>query len=568
MSLFGTIQLAGNTLRAMQVGLHVVGNNISNANTPGYIREEAIYTPASIQRQGNLVLGLGVQIDSVVQKVDQFLLERLRNSRSDRAEAEIQDRAYKDLEALLSELSTNDLSTSLTGFFNSIDEVLKKPDDAAIRNLVILNGKALAQNLNRMASRADDLRAQYNARIAGTASEINSLAEEIRTLNNRIASIEGGGATGSQAGGLRTQRQNALDELAQRIDIRVSEQASGGVAVIIGGEFLVFEGHRREVEAATDQSTTDPGKVILQFDDTNAPLQISGGELQGRYTARDEVIGAFADQLDEFAAALASEFNQLHSQGQGLTGFQKLTSYSGVADATAALDAAGLPFTPVNGALEIIVRNKTTGIAQTKTILVDLNGLDGDASLETLATELDAIDGISATVSDLGKLTLASDSSDIEFAFANDTSGFLAAIGLNTFFTGSTAGDLAVNAELNGVQNAGKFAASLDGIGEDSRNGERLAALFDRPLDSQNGVSLGERYEQLVNEIAQGSTVAASVAEGFRVFEVSLEGEHQAISGVSLDEEAIRMISLQRAYQASARLIQTLSELMDVLVNL
>ncbi len=50
MSLFGSIQMGGNTLQAMQIGLQVVGNNIANANTPGYVRQEAVYVPAPVQR--------------------------------------------------------------------------------------------------------------------------------------------------------------------------------------------------------------------------------------------------------------------------------------------------------------------------------------------------------------------------------------------------------------------------------------------------------------------------------------------------------------------------------------
>ena len=60
MSLFGSIQMGGNTLRAMEIGLHVVGDNIANANTPGYVRQEAIFAPASTQKKGSLILGLGV----------------------------------------------------------------------------------------------------------------------------------------------------------------------------------------------------------------------------------------------------------------------------------------------------------------------------------------------------------------------------------------------------------------------------------------------------------------------------------------------------------------------------
>ena len=61
----------------MQIGLQVTGNNIANANTPGYIRQETVYTPAPVQRIGGLVLGLGVEVDGIVQKIDKFVQDRL-----------------------------------------------------------------------------------------------------------------------------------------------------------------------------------------------------------------------------------------------------------------------------------------------------------------------------------------------------------------------------------------------------------------------------------------------------------------------------------------------------------
>ena len=108
MSLFGSIQMGGNTLQAMQIGLQVVGNNIANANTPGYVRQEAIYAPAGVRSMGNLILGLGVKVDSIVQKLDKFVQERLVGARGDRANAEVQEQVYRDLETLLNELSEHD----------------------------------------------------------------------------------------------------------------------------------------------------------------------------------------------------------------------------------------------------------------------------------------------------------------------------------------------------------------------------------------------------------------------------------------------------------------------------
>lgn len=568
MSLFGAIQLAGNTLRAMQIGLHVVGNNIANANTPGYIRQEAIYVPAPVQKQGNLILGLGVQVDSIVQKIDQFIQERLVGARGDRANADVQEQTYRDLEVLLNELSADvDLSGSLTGFFNAVDEVLKDPGNIATRNLAIGKGLALTENLGNLHSRVFGIREELNDRVISTADQINSLAEEIRLLNIQISSTEGGDTSGSQAGGLRVNRQTAVDALSELVGIQVREQPSGGLAVSIGGEFLVFEGQRRAVEIGT---SSDNGIAVgvVQFSDTQSELQLSAGELQGLYTARDEITQGLLDGFDNLAGTLAFEFNKVYSQGQGLVGFQQLTSVESVTDSAAALDAAGLTFTPVSGSFDVLIHSKDDNLTTTHTILVDLNGLDEDTSLDDLAEQLNAIDGLSATISSTGALQLSVDSQDLEFAFAGDTSGVLAALGVNTFFTGSSAGSLDVNDELKGVENAGKFAASLGGIGEDSGNAERLAAFLDAPLESAGNTSLADMYNQLINGITQGSSIAQSVAEGFRVFEGTLDGQNQAVSGVSIDEEAIKMITLQRIYQASARYIQTISELLDILVDL
>ncbi|MEX0642979.1 MAG: flagellar hook-associated protein FlgK [Pirellulales bacterium] len=568
MSLFGAIQLAGNTLRAMQIGLQVVGNNIANANTPGYVRQEAVYVPAPVQKQGNLILGLGVQVDSIVQKIDSFVLERLVGARGDRANAEVQEQTYRDLEVLFNELSADvDLSSSMTDFFNSVDEVLKDPGNIATRNLAIGKGIALTENIGNLHSRVYSIREELNDRVISTADQINNLTEEIRLLNIQIASTEGGDTSGSQAGGLRVKRQTAVDKLSELVGIQIKEQPSGGLSVSIGGDFLVFEGQRRAVEIGTSNSN-GIALGVVQFSDTKSALQLTAGELQGLYGARDEITQGALDGLDNLAAALAFEFNKVYSQGQGLVGFQQLTSVESVNDVNAALDEAGLAFTPVSGSFDVLIHSKNDDLTTTHTILVDLNGLDEDTSLADLATQLDAIDGLKATISSTGELQLSVESSDIEFAFSGDTSGVLAALGINTFFTGSSAGSLGVNNDLKGVQNASKFAASLGGIGEDSRNAERLAAFFDTRLESSGNTSLADMYNQLINQVTQGSSIAQSVAEGFRVFEGTLDGQNQAVSGVSIDEEAIKMITLQRIYQASARYIQTISELMDILVNL
>src|SRR4029079_9560042 len=224
MSLFGAIQIGGNSLQAMQIGLQVVGNNIANANTPGYVREEAIFAPAPVQRVGGLVLGLGVQVDSIVQKLDKFVQERLGGAKGDRANAEVQEQTYRELETGLNALSGSvDLSSALTGFFNSVQEVVNDPGNAATRNLAVGKGITLTELINNLSSRVSDVQAQLDERVTADADEINELTEQIRKLNLQISSTEGGDSSSSEAGGLRVTRQQAVDRLSELLSINVSE---------------------------------------------------------------------------------------------------------------------------------------------------------------------------------------------------------------------------------------------------------------------------------------------------------------------------------------------------------
>jgi flagellar hook-associated protein 1 FlgK len=541
-----------------------VGNNIANVNTPGFIREQVNYKPAPTQQLGNLQLGLGVLVDGIVQQVDKLLQTRLYGARGDRAGSEIQEKAYQDLEVLMGELSETDLSSSLSGFFNSIDAVLENPGSASVRNLTVLKGRTLTQDFNRLFSRVANVRDSVNERVISLGAEINNLAEQVRMLNIRIVEAEGGDTSNSDAGALRSQREAALSRLSEIVDIHVVEQPSGGVSVSIGGEFLLIEGQRREVEV--EQGSEDGFHVAsIQFVDSQSPLQAAAGELFGLTTARDQILGGFLANLDELAATLAYEFNRIYSQGQGLIGFQQVTSLESVDNPQTALDQAGLAFTPSTGSFDLLVRNKNTGLVDVHQISISLDGIDDETSLEDLTNALDAADGITASISNVGALVISTDSADVDFAFDGDTSGVLAALGINTFFAGATASTLRVNEVL---QDERLFAASGGGIDADTTNAEQLAVFYDRSLESAGGSSLAELYSQMVNSVTQGSDIAQSVADGFRLFEGSLDGEALAISGVNIDEEAIRMILLQRTYQAAARHIQTVSDLLDILVNL
>jgi flagellar hook-associated protein 1 FlgK len=436
----------------------------------------------------------------------------------------------------------------------------------SVRNLAVLQGQTLTGDINQMATRVANARTDVNSQIVSMTGDINRLVSDIAKLNVQISTTEGGDTSHSQAVGLRDKRNQDLTDLSNLIGIKVEEQPSGAVNVFAGGDYLVFEGTSRQVATAY---TTSSGFSAAQINlvDTNAPLDTQTGQLSGLIAARDTVLGGFLGKLNSFASTLNFEFNKAYSSGQGLTGFQSMTSTYPVTSTSAPLDNAGLAFTPVNGSFQVQMLNTQTGLTATTNVNVDLNGLDqNETSLTGLVSQLNAINGLQATITPNGNLSLVTTSPDVRFSFAKDTSGALAALGLNTFFTGSTAADIGVNQNL--AADPGKFAASTSGIGIGTGNATQLANFMNQPLSSAGGTTLTDVYDRMVGDVTQGSTVASSVSQGYQTFQQTLQGQQSAISGVSIDEEAVKMLTFQRAYQASAKLITTINDLLDTLMKL
>ena len=95
-----------------------------------------------------------------------------------------------------------------------------------------------------------------------------------------------------------------------------------------------------------------------------------------------------------------------------------------------------------------------------------------------------------------------------------------------------------------------------------------MANFAEQPLDSENGASISTAYDAIVADTAQGSNVAQATADGARTFQSTLSGQETATSGVSIDEETVNMITIQKSFQASARYISVISDLLDLLVKI
>jgi flagellar hook-associated protein 1 FlgK len=562
MSLIGTIQQSAGALQAAQIGLQVVGNNIANANTSGYIRQQLEQASASAVRDGGLIKGLGVRTTGIVQNIDKALAERMYGAKSALDGAEALQRAYSQLEEITTDLDNSGLSQQLSLFNNSLHELSAQPSDRALREFVVLQGETLASNIRRTRDSVLDRRELWDGELANMTSKINHLASRIADLNIQIAGIEGGGLIQSDATGLRDQRYRDLEELSGILSINVQEQTSGTVSVFIGGDYLINSGNYREVYTAYNEKVKGTEVRIVE---TDSPLQTKEGVLVGTMKARDGVFGAFVDTIDSMATGLIRSVNELHSQGQGRRGFSELVG-SSKTEPVVPLTRANLPWSPKNGTFDVNVVDEMGELVSTHRINVQMLDQTSDSTVASIVADIDAIPGLQAGVTSDGRVSIASESPVAQFTFGEDTSGFLAAAGINSFFTGSSASNIGVSEKL--LEDSDYLAISSGGIGADTEVLNQLVDLVDAPLDALDGRSVRETYEDTVSSLGQQISLQQNTTIGLKDFYATLQSQHLAITGVNIDEESIRMIAYQRAFQASSRVIAAASEMLELLVAL
>lgn len=566
MTIFGFIQQSAAALRVAEIGMQIVGNNVANVNTPGYIRQELLQQTAIGLKIGHLTLGYGVRATGVVGKVDNYLTEQMRNALSELSRSQTLTDTYSEYESIFQELSSEDISTAMSDFTNAFSDLANQPGSDSLRSLVIERGNNLAGDIKDFRQRMLDVGNNFDKKIKIAASEVNRITKEIAAINVRVASIEAGGTTGTEAVGLRDDRMVLLNELATYLDIRVQETPTGTATVFLGGDYLVADGFSREVKS---QQSVNSGQfnTELLLVDTDAPLQIKGGSIGGLIESRDQIIQGTLDEFDDYVSQMIDRVNSIHSQGQGTKGFSEVVSSRQVSSSSTELENAGLPRPVENGSFQIQTHDSVSGLSKTYNIPIDMDGLGSDTNLLMLVDSINNnVGGLTASVTEDNRLSIISESETITFSFQNDTSGVLNALGINTFFTGEDAFNISVNEVIQ--NDPSLLAASNEGVGRTTGNAVQLSEAIDAPVAEWGGKSVRDLYEGMAVRLTQEASAMTTRNEGYRNYYSSLESKHLGISGVNLDEEAVKLINYQRAYQASSRVIATSNELLGYLMEL
>ncbi len=563
--LTSSLQIGKSALLSYQAALQVVGNNMANAGNAQYTRQTAILQAIpGVRFVEGIQPGAGVAITNLKRNIDEQLETRFRSAVSDQEQTYIEQRSLGRIESLLNELTETDLSTYLNNFFNSFAQLQADPGDLTLRDIVVINGDALTTAMQRQQTDLENLAEELNEQLIHHASSATRYAEDIARLNGEILAAESSART--VAAPLRDQRDEALRELSKLIEIRTVNHDNGSVAVYIGSEPMVeFDGAR--ALTTTEAVVNGQRKVTVRFADNKSAVKLEGGTIAGTVASRDTHVSNQLGRLNQLAQALIEEVNKLHASGQGLSKHTDLTGTYAVLDSTVALNTAsnGLDLIPTNGSF-IITTYGTDGSPIETKIDVDLDGIGGnDMTLDDLATAIGGVPGLAATVTSAGQLQITA-ATGTSFTFKEDSSNVLAALGLNTFFEGQDASDIEVGTLVKSDRRF--LAAALDGLSGDGSNAQRLALVGDAVADSLSGSSIMDYYKSMVSGIAVAGAAARSASEAATVIAGSLTAQRESVSGVSLDEESIEMLRLERAFQGTSRYIQVVDTLIEEMLSL
>ncbi len=328
----------------------------------------------------------------------------------------------------------------------------------------------------------------------------------------------------------------------------------------------------------------------IYFDGTDNTSRVHGGKLAAYYNVRDDNCGRYIDELDAVSNSLIWEVNRLHSQGVGtsnLTYAQGNYPVDG-RDIPLGMAQSGLPYWDrlESGNVNLFVYDDKGELLIEKPI--DFTGLgtpagndsNFDPERHSLADVRDAINNtyggkLQADIIDQQLVLTAA--KDTTFACGSDTSGLMAALGINTFFAGSKAEDIAVSDDVRNDLTR-LAAASVDGQQQvndgDNTTAQAIAALAEQAVristtwKTSKGLSLNTYYNNTVAVVGADTRACKLNSEYNTALSQDLDDRASAVSGVSLDEEMSNLIKFQHSYTAAAKLITTADQMIQTILGL
>lgn len=622
-SIFSTLGLGYSGLNAAQVGVETTSHNISNAESEGYTRQRVVQSAADPLYTAAGNVGSGTYIDNIQRVFDNFVYDRYRDISSEKEYSDFSQTTLEELSTYFPEIDEVGIKADLKEYYNMWQTFADNPDNDAIKLALAKQTDSLSNSIKYTQNRVITLQSNINEQLSVSMNEVNKLTKELAQLNGAIDVAESSG--GYTANDLRDKRGVIEKSLARLIGAKVSvgtttsnmtvdssaNMVSGSYTISVGG-FTIVDGNSYH-PLKVDNKDSSSGFYKISYERQDGVLidmeeNIGGGkigailELRGKKIDRDDTSSTdygtlqnVISQMDAFSEGLIESTNNLYA-----------------ATSTTKMESNILDLNPVNslvfsslniheGAFDIVIYDVDGNITARRTIDINI------ATTMTGAAGSNSVQGqIEENVDDNSDANANNDIDDyIQFNWATYSSGdkalelnmdqlkaslgytfaiednlstleygsgsnFAGALGLNRFFDGDNAQNIALKSELSDTPTkisagrspvAGDNIIALNMIQQQYEEHEfyvgdftyeaTLYGMFDI-ISTNVGIETNEA-------ILNNQTVTAQFN--------AVELEYSSVSKVSIDEEMANLIKYQTSYGAASKIITTIDQMMQTLLG-
>ena len=610
-------------LLASQIGLSTVSHNVANVNTDGYSRQTVQFNARQAQQLGNFYVGTGVNTVAVQRAYSQYLNTALWTASSDQSRAA----TYQSLTAQINNQlsgSTN-LQTSLDAFYGALGDVSNAPADSAARGVLLARANALGSTFQALSGQFNQLNGQVQRQISDTVDSINSDSGSIAKLNEQIRTAYASGK--GEPSDLLDQRDALIKKVSGEVGVTVVQQNDHTVSLFVGnGQALVNGSNAYALATAPNQY--DPTRLEIVGKDSGSVLtgQVGGGSLGALLDFRSNVLDPAQNQLGRAAVAMASAFNAQHAQGMDLNGnlggtffnvgspqVQISANNQGSGTVSASISNVGALTTKdyvmrYDGSAWSLRDTAGNAVAMTGTgtaadpfkadgLSFVVGGAPSAGDSFQVRPTAAAAAGFGVAITDPNKIAAAAPLTGSAGA-ANKGSGSVGGIAItdpsnasllgtaNIVFTSPTTYTINGGAPqtytagqpitangwsltLNGTPAANDsftLKANTNARG-DNANALALGKVANLGVLDNGATSVGRAYGQLTSQVGSaGSLAKDALSTQNAVYQQALSSQ-QGVSGVNIDEEAASLVRYQQAYQASAQVISTASQIFNALLS-
>lgn len=604
--LFSTFNVAKRGMNVQQKSIDVTSHNIANSNTVGYSRQRAkIETtrPYGGTSMGSSVqagqLGTGAQVQAIERVRDSFLDYQVRNENAVLGKYDMRSNFLYQVESVFNEPSDTGISTLMGKFFDSFQELSKQPNSSNARTVVAQQTAALADALNATYTKLENLQTNAQEMLKSSVTEVNSVLEQLDRVNQEIINVTVAGNTPND---LMDKRDTLLDELSYKFGIQVDKKEFNGIDVkpvadgkitspnlvnsspngdfsrfsyisnveldssdLSGKTYVVTYYKNGDMNSESNKQTLKVTNLtpeqakeikdnrILWADKTGQAAKGDGYPIRDGETISSSQLMIFKPETGNINGLVSVQkdiedyMNQLNKLAKSIA-FSVNAVHSGIEDPlnnTAGPEKDFLPFF-VN---KDIASYRANGLLQNldETLLSEQN-----ITAKNISVNKEILEDV---------MKIKTRTHDDLFAYTNENN-------VDGESDGARALAIAqLRDSLIRIQDIDEKVISRKDMFDKNKGGSTLSNNGLKLENSSSGMTLSSYFKDTIDRLGVQAQEAQRMVTNQEDLLYSIEETRASVSGVSLDEEMANLVQFQHAYNANAKIIATVDELLDVIVN-